>query len=284
MEKSIFIPKTEKIIVEPIMRQRNALISDPEHEAYFLFGTATNTYCLPLDRQGNLVNPFESEAEKTWLEESLDVDLNIYTRKENFFKRHKVKLGKDPRTLNLKNPKDYLDYIVLKANRQAIAPDGDSAKKKATYRYALIKETFKEETKAKKADIKIECYMALGKLKESKSKMINFLKVYGKRVSPESKEEFLVSELINIIEDKAEDFLKLYKDSDNYEIKLLITEAVEAGAIIKKGRKYTLPGGDNLCGEGEVPIINTVIDYLKSPAQQDLLLALQARVEKYKKD
>ena len=265
------------------MRQRNPLITDPDHEAYFLFGTATNTYCLPLDRQGNLVDPFLSKEEKEWLEKELDLDLNHHKREGNYFKLHKVRLGKESRKLNLSNPKDYLDYIILRANKKTIAPDGASSLKLATYKYALEQETYKEEVKARKADIKIDCYMALGELKASKSKMVNFLKVYGKRVSPESKPEFLISELINIIENNPSEFLDLYNDQDNYEIKLLISEGVEAGAIVKKGRKYFLPGGDSLCGESEVPVLQTVIEFLKSPAQQDLLLAIKARIDKFNK-
>lgn len=281
-ERKVFIPKKEKVVVEPIMRQRNALISDPNHEAFFLFGTATNTYCLPLDRQGNLVSPFESDAEKEWLEDLLDLDLNHHKKEKNFFKEHKVKLGKEARTLDLANPKDYIDYVILRSNKKYIAPDGDSAYKLATYRYSLNEESYKEEVKAKKADTKIECYMALGELKTDRKRMVNFLKIYGKKVSPESKTEFLVSQLITIIDDNPTEFLDIFKDKDNYEIKLLISEGVEAGAIIKKGRKYTLPGGDILCGEGEVPLLQTVIEYLKSPAQQDLLLGIKARIDKFK--
>lgn len=283
-ERSVFIPKDEKIIVDPIMRVRNALITDPDHEAFFLFGTATNSYCLPVDRQNNLIDPFESDAEKEWLEEMLDLDLNHHRRTDNFFRVHKVKLGKEPRTLNLKNPKDYLDYIILRANKKFIAPDGDSAKKKATYKYALIKESYKEETKAKKADIKIECYMALGELKKDRNSMLNFLKVYGKRVSSDSKTEFLVAEILNIIEATPKEFLDIYEDKDNYEVRLLISEAVEYKIINKQGRKYTLHGGDKLCGESEVPTLENVIEYLKSPANQDLLMSLQARVDKAKED
>jgi hypothetical protein len=278
-----FIPSTEKIVVAPIMRQRNPLITDPEHEAYFLFGTATNTYCLPLDRQGNLVDPFLSLEEKTWLERELDLDLNHHKRENNYFKLHKVRLGKEKRTLDLSNPKDYLDYIILRANKKTIAPDGASSLKLATYKYALEKESFREETIAKKADVEIECFMALGKIKDDNTKMANLLKVYGKKVSPQSKSSFLISELRKIITEDPKEFLEVVNNQEDYEIKLLIAEGIEAGAIIKKGRKYFLPGGDHLCGEGEVPVLQTVIDYLQSPAQQDLLLGIKARIDKFKK-
>ena len=57
---SKFAGINKKVIVKPIMRARNANITDPEHEAFFLFGNATIDYRLPLDRHGNLKNPFDS--------------------------------------------------------------------------------------------------------------------------------------------------------------------------------------------------------------------------------
>ena len=277
----MFKVKKEKLIVKPVMRQRNALITDPNHEAFFLFGTATNTYCLPVDRQGNLVDPFENEEEKEWLESMLDLDLNHHKRKENYFHRHTVKLGKDNRVLDLSNPKDYLDYVILRANKKFIAPDGDSAMKLATYRYMLTREDYESNSRAKTAELEIDAYIALGDLKRDNEAMINFLKIYGKKVAKESKAEFLISELKAIIDKDPSEFLAIYNDKDS-EIKLLISEAVEAGAVHKKGRKYYLPGGDELCGSGDVPTLNVVVEYLKSPANQDLLLSIKARVEKFK--
>jgi hypothetical protein len=277
--KKKFSPPKEVRVVKPIMRARNPLIQDPEHEAFFLVGNATITYCLPVDRQGNLLNPFESKEEQEWLEESLDMDLNHHKAKENAWHRIKVKLGKDTKKLNLSNPKHYLEYIVLRANKLYIAPDGESMNKLATYRYALVSEEFETKKQVKKADLEIEAYMFLGKLKEDKQEMIDFLKVYGKRVSNVSKSDFLISELKKAIDTDLDGFLKVARDKENYEIKLLIANAVECGALNKQGRKYHLPGGDDLCGPGDVPTLANAVAWLQNPANQDILTMLKARVE-----
>lgn len=281
-EKKVFRPEAKTILVKPVMKARNSLITDPDHEAYFLFGTATITYSLPVDRQGNLMNPFTSKEEQEWLEKELDVDLNFHKVKDNYWHTAKVKLGKDTRRLQLSNPKDYLDYIILRANRLYIAPDGESMTEKATYRYALVSEEFETKQGEKKANLEIEAYMALGKLKESKDDMIDFLKIYGKRVSANSKQAFLMAEILKIIENDIHGFLGIIRDKENYELKLLIAEAVECQALIKQGRKYHLPGGDDLCGPGEIPTLDTAIQYLKSPANQEILLMLKARVNNTK--
>lgn len=283
-KEEVFTPPTNKVIVKPVMRMRNPMVDDPAHEAYFLFGTASIDYCLPMDRNHNLVNPFNSKEEQKWLEKQLDADLNIYKKKEdNYWFKHKVRLGKDERTLNLSNARDYVDYLILKANKLYIAPDGDSMMKRATYRYALVAEEFQVKSQVKSSDKKKKAYKEAARLEEKgKDFMLNFLKVYGHRASPESKSDFLVSQIDQIIETDIDGFLKIVDDK-NYEYKLLIANAVEVGAVTKKGRLFYLPGGDPLCGAGETPTIETVVNYILEPANSDILIALKARIADKKK-
>jgi len=282
MEVKKFSPIDKRVVIKPIMRVRNPLVSDPDHEAFFLFGSATIDYPLPVDKNNTLINPFTSKEEQAWLEKELDLDLNIYKKKDNFWHTHKVRLGKDQRKLDLLNPKDYIDYLVLKANKLYIAPDGESQKKKATYRYALISEEYETQVVVKSSDKKKAAYKALARLEDKgKDAMLNFLKVYGHRVSPESKLEFLTASIDKIIEEDIDGFLKI-ADDKQYELKLLVANAVEVGAVIKKGRLYSLPGGDNLCGAAETPVIETVIAYLSQPANSDILLSLKAKVSNKK--
>jgi len=286
MEKStqeVFIPSNEKVIIEPIMKARNPLVDDPEHEAYFLFSSAKIEYAVPLDRQGNLHNPFASKAEQAWLEKELDLDLNIHKRKDNYWNKHKVRLGKDDRTLHLLNPKDYLDYIVLRANPMYIAPSAAQMRDRATYRYAMVKEGYQIKQKAEKAGSKKEAYKGSAKLElAGREAMLDFLKVYGKKVSEASKVDFLVGQIDDIIESDMEGFLSIMRDQDNYEIKLLLERAIEVGAVNRQGRKYFLPGGDPLCGSGDASTITNVLAYLKSPANGDILDMITARVDNAK--
>lgn len=268
------------VIVKPIIRlNSNGLVTDVKHEAAFLFGTATNTYCLPMDRQGNLNNPFTSKEEQEWLEEELDADLNIHKIKDNYWKKLRVRLGKEPRKLNLKNPKDYVEWLVLKANPMFIAPSGEEALNKSTYKYSLQDENFSAKEVTKEADLNMEAYMLFGKMADDKEKMINFLKVFGKRVAKGSKELFLKTEISKIIKEDVEAFLAVARDSENYEYRLLIAEAVEYGIIIKKGREYLLQGGDTLSNPSEPATLDNAVKYLKLPVNQDITDAIRARVE-----
>lgn len=283
-EKKSFQPKEKTILVKPIMRNRNPLVTDPKHEAYFLFGNSTITLTLPMDRYGNLVDPFTSKEEQEWLEDELDLDLNYHRNKDNHWHRFKVSLGKNTKKLQLANPKQYIEYLLLRANNQLIAPDGKSKMLKATYRYSLESEEFENKKIANATDLKIKAYMALGKITDDKEAMINFLKVFGGKgkISNNSKREFLITQLTTIVETQTEKFLDLITDQETYETRLLIAEAVECGAIEKKGRAYQLPGGDPLANSGEPAIIENVIHYLNGKAQQDILTSIKIRVKNAK--
>jgi len=292
-EEVRFKGKEERITIKPIMRSVNPNIDDPEHEAFFLFGNASRDYVLPMDRQGNLINPFASDEERAWLQKTLDVDLNVYKKTDNYWHKFKVKLGKTERKLNLSNPQDYVDYLVLKLNKQFIAPIGT---KKDSYlqtqRYALVREEDETTEIVNKESKKIEAYKAFGKMEDDKQAMVNFLKVYGQtavnvgpkkaKVTLNTKRELLIQMVSEVIEKDLNGFLNTVKDKENYDIKLLVANAVEVGAIIKEQRKYFMQGGDALCNEGLVPTIDNVIEYLKAPKNQDIKLMLTARVDNAK--
>lgn len=278
-KEATFKPERKKIIVKPIMRVRNPLVSDPEHEAYFLFGSASNTYSLPIDKYGNLLNPFTSKEEQEWLEKELDLDLNYHKAKDNFWHKYRVRLDKYPKNYELSNPKQYLEYLILKANSLFIAPSTDEMNNKKTYRYVITSEEQDIKNDSIAGNLKMEAYIAYGKIREDRSEMLNFLKVYGKKVSDVSKVEFLNAELVKIIESDTEGFLAIWNDKDNYSIKLLITEAVDCGAIIKKGREFILPGGDPLCNVGDTAILKNAVEYLQSPKNQEILTLITTRVK-----
>jgi len=271
-----------KVKIKLINKSVNPAISDPDHEAYNLFGNSTRDYLVPVDPQGNLHNPFECAEEQAWLEKALDLDLNYHKSENNYWHTAYVSLGKIDKHIDLSNPKQYLDYLIAKSNKLYVAPSIAHQKKKATYKYVIVAENAEVKATASKANLRIEAYKFLGKIEEDKQEMLDFLKVYGKKVSSVSKVEFLVGELEKIITEDLEGFLEIAGDKDNYEIKLLIAKAVEAGAVNKDRRKYHLPGGDPLCGDGESPTLDNAVIYLKNKANQDVLTTLKARIKNAK--
>tara|TARA_R110002126_G_scaffold1738_4_gene10457 strand:+ start:10742 stop:11620 length:879 start_codon:yes stop_codon:yes gene_type:complete len=275
-----FKGKTVKIL--PI--KRSSWITDPNHEAAFLVGPATRNYSAPMDRNGNIVCPL-SDEERAYFENPeisgmsyTTGDLSPYKEKGNFWKRHKIRLGKDPKVLRLDQPKDFIDYKLLLANKDEIAPSYELSKKKRSYKFMIVSEETAIDTRLTKQKKLQEAYMFLGKVNENKAEMSSFLRIHGKRIPLDATEKWLQDEMGKVIESALDAFLAIARDNDR-KTRLMILDAVEAGIVLKDGRKFFLQGGEPLAGSGEVPLMATAVAFLKMKKNQDILTDIKARLE-----
>lgn len=274
--------KGQTVKIMPI--KRSTWITDPEHEAAFLVGPATRNYSAPMDRNGNIICPLTDEEKEYF--ENPEVsgmsykpgDLSPYKEHKNFWRNHKVRLGKDPKVLRLDQPKDYIDYKLLLANTSEIAPSLEDAKKKRSYKFMLVSEDVAIDNRISRQKKLQEAYMFLGKINENKEEMSNFLRIYGKRVPVDASLKWLQDELGKLIDENLTAFLDIAKDADR-KTRLLILDAVEAGIIAKDGRKYFLQGGEPLASPGEVPLMEAAVKFLKLKKNQDILLDIKGRLE-----
>ena len=283
-EKVDFRLPNKKVKVKPIMRTRG-FVKDPEHEAFFLFANATIDLKAPLDRNGHLACPL-SDDERAFFEDKSASGLHFekgelspYNKRENnFWTKYKVKLDKTERELDLSNPMDYIDYKLLLANTNLVAPDAKSANKQKTYRYALVSAEEELRTTASSASKRKTAYKYFGKMEESRDEMLAFLKIYGKKPSEDSTTEFLVTEIDKIISNDIDTFIAIVEDKDK-DIKFLLAEAVELGVVERNKRKYYMPGGDALADKGISPTLENAVDYLKKNENQDIYLSIKERVK-----
>lgn len=274
--------KGQTIKILPI--KRSSWINDPNHEAAFLVGPATRNYSAPMDRNGNIICPLTDEERAYFENPELSGmsykagDLSPHKEHGNFWKRHKIRLGKDPRVLKLDHPKDYIDYKLLLANKDEIAPSFATHKKKRSYKFMLVSEEIAVDTRLTKQKKLQEAYMFLGKIGENKEEMSNFLRIHGRRIPLDATEKWLQDELGQMIETSLDAFLSIARDSDR-KTRLLILDAVEAGIVVKEGRKYYLQGGEPLASPGQVPLMETAVKFLKLKKNQDILTEIKARLE-----
>ena len=281
-ERGFSLPKGKKVTVKPVMRSRG-LIKDPNHEAFFLFANSTIEFGAPKDKYMNLICPL-TEEEREFFEDKERSgmsfnpgDLSPFKETNNFWDKTKFRYGKDEKTLDLGNPRDYIEYKVLIANRDKVAPSYAERGNKKTYRFMIVSEDSVINERRSLSDKKKSAYKLFAKMDEDRQKMLDFLTVYGKRVDPNSKIDFLVTEIDKIVENDLDGFLKVAEDK-NLQLKLLIEKAVEYGIINKDGRKYFLNGGDPLAAPGKSSTIENVVEYLEDKSNQDIKLHIQAQV------
>ncbi len=281
--------ENKKVYLQPIIRG-GRMVTQPEHVAYFQYEGASNWFSLPVDTRNVLINPFDTEEEKEFFEGTLDTDLSIHKKLDNFWHTFYVKVVKDYVLMSegfefdLADPIDNLRYRVIK-HQPSVAPDLEHKYHRAEYRFALVEEGYEDEQATDTANYLIEAYTYLGTIQSSAVKMRDFLGLYlmetnaDKLVPMDADKKWLLKEIKQVIEKDIKGVLKLAKDS-KWENKKLIFDAIVADAIIKEGRnKYKLPG------EGVSYTYPELIKYLEQAEKikSDVYLKLKAQVKMYKK-
>lgn len=251
------------------------------------------TLVVPRLNTGIFVNVL-TDAEKSFLEEYMGLEYNalsIYKKpdEENFWNDanangiNKVVLIKGDNYFDLSNPQDYIKYKILLANKNIICPSLTTLKEtpKATYRFVIIAEG--EESKQAKSNMNntMLCYKEYGKIEEN----IDLLRMIvetldGRPTAPSVKLEFLQNKCNSLIQKDPKKFLSVITDP-LLSTKALIKLSIENGSIANRGN-YLYLRSDNtpLCEQNEEPTLNFVAKYLNAPKHQDILFALQAKLNK----
>ena len=251
------------------------------------------TLVVPRLNTGIFVNVL-TDAEKSFLEEYMGLEYNalsIYKKpdEENFWNDanangiNKVVLIKGDNYFDLSNPQDYIKYKILLANKNIICPSLTTLKEtpKATYRFVIIAEG--EESKQAKTNMNntMLCYKEYGKIEEN----IDLLRMIvetldGRPTAPSVKLEFLQNKCNSLIQKDPKKFLSVITDP-LLSTKALIKLSIENGSIANRGN-YLYLRSDNtpLCEQNEEPTLNFAAKYLNAPKHQDILFALQAKLNK----
>jgi hypothetical protein len=267
----------------------------------FLLNKAKRSYQVPLnsvhsgggvkvildDQRRVLIEKYKESypngmTQKEFFEKELGVNLNpTLPHDENFWRtdrRGRVTLTKEGTTLNLNNALDMLKYLILLSNRMLISPSYDDRVLKATYEFMIVDESKVTVKKLEEASIKAQAYVKFAEITNSKKATIGFIKSLGRAIPATATEDWLKSEVLTIVDNNPNYFLEIV-NHPQYEQRIFVQEAIEAGAIIRKGEKrYTLDNG------AELGDLTDTINYLLNPDNQEVKLRIKAKVELAKRD
>ena len=254
---------------------------------------AKMTLVVPRLNTGTFVNVL-TDAEKSFLEEYMGLEYNalsIYKKpdEENFWNDansngiNKVVLIKGDNYFDLSNPQDYIKYKILLANKNIICSSLTALREtpKATYKFVIIAEG--EESKQAKNNMTntMSCYKEYGKIEENIELLRMIVETLdGRPTAPTVKLEFLQNKCNTLIQKDPKKFLSVITDP-LLSTKALIKLSIENGSIANRGN-YLYLRSDNtpLCEQNEEPTLNFAAKYLNSPKHQDILFALQAKLNK----
>lgn len=288
-EAAKLVLKGDIIEVKPIIRTANGFFKEG-HDGQFMFTGTKKTYQLPFSMgTRSYVKVFdakEQEAFEVLLGKQPD-SLNLYDRDNIFWVKYSVELTKDGKSLDLSNVAHALEYRVLKANSQRIAPDWAS-RNRPSYEFALVSGSQVQEDESKRTALYEKAMEKFFELRKYPSKMYTVLRLLDRRLPKEvsTNTDTLKTELLKIIEEKiqsktsktAVDFIKAV-DDPKFETKALIYDAVDANEITLAGGVFRLQFNDSLMGKN----IGQAADYLDDIQNQEERLILQQRMSKLTK-
>ena len=220
-------------------------------------------------------------TQKEFFEKELGVDLNpTLEADKNFWRsdrRGRVVITKEGMTLNLNQSLDMLKYLILISNKMLISPSYDERTLKATYEFMIVDESKVTSQKLEEANVKSQAYIKFAEVTNSRSSIIGFIKSLGRTIPATATDEWLKGEVLNVVDNSPKYFLEVV-NHPQYDERIFVQEAIEAGAIIRKGEKrYVLDNG------AELGDLNDTINYLLNPDNQESKMRIKGKIELLKR-
>jgi hypothetical protein len=220
-------------------------------------------------------------TQKEFFEKELGVDLNPTSEADKNFwrsdRRGRVVITKEGMTLNLNQSLDMLKYLILISNRMLISPSYDERTLKATYEFMIVDESKVTSQKLEEANVKSQAYIKFAEVTNSRASIIGFIKSLGRTIPATASDEWLKGEVLNVVDNSPKYFLEVV-DHPQYNERIFVQEAIEAGAIIRKGEKrYVLDNG------AELGDLNDTINYLLNPDNQESKMRIKGKIELLKR-
>ena len=270
------ILKNKKILVKPIFRNNGNFPKG--HDGEFMFTDTVWSTDLRPEPGTNRYKAILTEEERLVFEKTLNLEpgsMSFY-KKTGFWPKFRVKLTKEGKTLNLSEPLDYLEYLVLLADRR-VAPNWNAKYDSGEYKFALVDEEETIKDNVNKSDINKKAYKYLGKIEDSVEDMTMVIRLASNKIVKSKDVEFLQSEVQKIIDSNIKGFVEVMEDK-SFGTKAFINKALDAKALdrtVKGG--YALKGGDEI---GRT--LSETVEFLESNKNQDIFLKLKAQIDNKK--
>ena len=274
--------RNEKVIIKYILKENDG-ITDKRHPYYGgMAETSDRTYTVPILTNGAYKNVL-TNSEKAFLESYMHMEpdaLSVYNRVDNYWENFFVRLTKQDNILDLSNPDDYIKYKVLLANNDIICPSLKALRDapKQTYEYVITSDTENYSNTKETTSNKINCYREFGKIEDNYDVLKTVLEtVDGRPVSANSGIDFLKAKIIELIESNPRDVLRVLRDQ-LLPFRVLLNKAYQAKVVTRRGDYYYY-NDEPLCNDGENPTVSYAARYLSLPKNQELKLAIEAKIK-----
>jgi hypothetical protein len=248
--------ENRKIVISPIIRKR--AFFPKGHDGEHTYTGCHKDYGLPISlKRRAYLDPFFNKDEQAKFEELLNLkpgSLNLYDLNSKFWGDFSLSLTKEGEILDLNNPVDALWYRVLLVNPRFANNESQRSNQKCDF--ILIDKKEEQESKNKNAALKEEAIDYFTKIKGSKQKLYDTLRLLNKKPDKDATIEALKAKILEIIEEPISatsvtnigHFLKIIKDPTK-DLKLFILDAVDAGEIELKRDGFRIKDNGEFIGK-----------------------------------
>lgn len=278
-KQEVEIPVTKSYLrnstvkVKPIVRGREGYHKG--HDGEFKFTGCHLKQTLPYSNsRRSYAKIFESDEEREFFENAFNKKpgaLTIYDRNNDFWGREfVVTLEKEEKELDLSIPSQMLEYKVLLANTDRVAPNWDVRFKKGSYQYAIISNEQEVDDGLKLAEKREKAMDLFFSVKKSDKKMYDILRLLGKNPSKAAKDntQWLKAQLqtimaqiekINAQVSNIDDFIKVVEDP-HFQEKVFVLDAIDLGEVYKEGTAYYLRDTKAILGRSIPQVVEWFAD------------------------
>lgn len=288
MESKILENKVIK--VKPITRGRPFFKKG--HDGEFMYTGCKRVYGLPFDsKKRSFFNPFLGKDSKDKMEEQQEFEqklnqkegsLSLYDINSKFWATFNFSMTKDDFELDLMNPSHALIYRIMLVNPK-FAND-ESYKDVPECEYVLIDEQEEEKVITAKAEIKDTAMDFMYKIKKSKVKMYNALRLLGKKPDKDASLNWFKTELYRILDQTGEvpgvvgikQFIEVMEDPLS-EVKIFVLNSIDTGEIVQSTEGYRIADGRDFIGRD----IQNVYDYFaqETPEIKEQMQIIKQRLK-----
>lgn len=288
--------KTENSVQEVLAFPRNkvtikfypkasAMVTDPSHKLFGGLGpNATISFQLPRTTRGSWKNPFPSDEMRYMIEENLGMAKNTLlttNRGVSWFDDYFISLSKSDKSLDLSDPSQYLDYLIIKTLVDHVAPEVEAISDRATYMWYIEDSSVVNKRARLTVSKRSQAYKELGKIEDSPAKLRQIIiEDRGKSNLPASSNDpdWLIGQIDDMINERPERFLAIALDP-NLSIKIDVYDAVKAGVIKQKGRLFYNELDEAITMPGHQNDIHGAIAFLNAPENSDYYAVMKQRIQ-----
>jgi hypothetical protein len=247
------------------------------HDGEIRYAGTAEHLAIQVDTSSRTLNTGLSPEDEERLEKALLLTkgtLSKYNKEYWGDFRRTIAMKREGIALNLSNPQDEIIYKNLLAHTK-VANSESEMYENPEYEYYMSTPELEARIKNTKGKAKRECYKLFNKM--STSEFRDVLKYTGKAVDESASIDLIEQSVNEIIEADPNEFLAIVKDPD-FKIKVFIKDCVSIRALIVRGSRYLINGGDSIG-----TTLTQAIEYLSDPVNNDIYLDLKAKLEASKK-